>query len=207
MNASSAFRPTSRHFVARIEDEGRPGVAARNRVQRGQVFRARQELTGAAFAPETAKTLVELRRQRLEAEIEEIPPEMMEFQPAAPLNLDPKVFHSCLSGAPVGVAPSPGGCTNEMLDDIETTQLLFRAVEDLAKGEVPEITSRPLVLAALTVLEKQCGRVTGIAIGLARQFSQDVERHALRFSMRCPPEPEPIALGTLPELQPRQTPG
>ena len=37
-----------------------------------------------------------------------------------------------------------------MLDDIETTHLLFRAVEDLAKGE---IASRPLVLATLTARE------------------------------------------------------
>ena len=131
----------------------------------------------------------------------------MEFQPAAPLNLDPKIFHTCLSEAPPGVAPSPGSCTNEMLDDIETTQLLFRAVEDLARGEVPEIASRPLVLATLTALEKKYGRVTGIAIGLARQCSQNVERHALRFSMRYPPELEPTALDTLSERQPRQTPG
>ena len=114
MNASSAFRFTRRHFVTRIEEEDRPGVAARNRVQRGQVFRARHELTGAAFAPEIAKSVAELRRRRRQAEKKEIPPDMMEFQPAAPLNLDPKIFHSCLSEAPPGVAPSPGAVSSQL---------------------------------------------------------------------------------------------
>ena len=69
VNASSACRPTRRRFVAGIEEEDRPGVAARNGVLRGQVFRARHELTGAAFALEAAKTLAHLRRQRPQAEI------------------------------------------------------------------------------------------------------------------------------------------
>ena len=67
VNASSAFRFTRRHFVVRIEEKDRSGVAARNKVQRGQVFRDHQELTGAAFAGEAAKTLAELRRQRPQA--------------------------------------------------------------------------------------------------------------------------------------------
>ena len=197
VSASLAFRVTGKHFVDRTEEEEqkRRGVAVQNRVQRGQVSRAREELTGAALAPKNAETLAELRRQRPQAQIKEIPPEVMEFQPAAPLNLDPKIFHHCLSGAPSGVAPGPGGCTNEMLrvclDDIETTQLLFRAVEDLARGEVPEAASRPLMLATMTALEKKNGRVRGIATGtsfrrlaaktLARQFSQNVEEACAPF--------------------------
>ena len=101
--------------------------------------RARQELTGAALAPKNAETLAELRRQHRRAQIKGIPPEVMEFPTRCPTHLDPKIFHPCLSGAPLGVAPGPGGRTNEMLgvclDDIETSQLLFRAVEDLPRGK------------------------------------------------------------------------
>ena len=119
----------------------------------------------------------------------------MEFQTAVPLNMDTKIFRSCLSGALSGVASGLGSCTNEMLrvylDDIETTELLFCAVEDLAGGEVLEIASRPLMSAAMTALEKKNGRVRGIANGtssrrlaaktLARQFSQKVQEACAPF--------------------------
>ena len=106
---------------------------------RRESSRARQELTGAALVLKNAETLAELRQQHPQAQIKVFPPEVMEFPTRCPIHLDPKIFHSCLSGAPLGVAPGPGDRTNEMfgvcLDDIETSKLLFRAVEDLPRGK------------------------------------------------------------------------
>ena len=55
------------------------------------------------------------------------------------LNLDAAMFTKCLASAPSRSAPGPGGCTYEMLklclDDAETSHLLFRAAEDLARAQ------------------------------------------------------------------------
>ena len=100
------------------------------------------------------------------------------------------ILHSCLQGSPSGVAPGPGGCTNEMLrvylDDAEILSLLFDAAEDFARGEIPDNVTRFLMLATMIALEKRDGGVRGIATGtsfrrlvakvLARQFSEQVEQ-------------------------------
>ena len=54
------------------EESGRRGRAAQSRVQRGQVSKARQELTGAAVEPKTAVTLRELQDKRLQEKVKEI---------------------------------------------------------------------------------------------------------------------------------------
>ena len=112
------------------------GRAAMNRVQRGQVSRARQELTGADLAPKTMETLAELQDRRPQVRVVDIPQEVIDFVPDRPVELDMKLFTKCLQSAPSGCSPGPGGCTNEMLrlclDDPELVQLLFRAAEDCA---------------------------------------------------------------------------
>ena len=200
VNASSAFRFTRRHFVVRIED---PGVAARDRVQRGQVFRARQELTGAAFAPETAKTLAELRRRRPQAEIQEIPLDMIEFQPVAPLNLDPKIFHLSVRGTSRSCAKS--GRLHERNARRHRNHLLAVPCSGGPgqKGSAGDCEPPFGVGYSYSSREETWGESE--ASPLARPFSQNVEKHALRFSMRYPPEPEPTALDTLSERQPRLT--
>ena len=91
--------------------------------------------------------------------------------------------------SPSGVAPGPGRCTNEMwrvcLEDQETLSLLFEAAEDFARGQVPPVVCRSLMLGTMTALQKRVGCVKGIATGcsfrrlvpkvLARQFSDAVE--------------------------------
>ena len=47
----------SRHERTEEEQQIRRAQAARSRIQRGQVSRARQELTGAALAPQNGATL------------------------------------------------------------------------------------------------------------------------------------------------------
>ena len=164
------------------------GEAACNRVQQGQVSRARQALTGATLAPGTWKTLAELQRRRPQEQVREIPPEVMAGNPT-PVVLDPVAFSQCLSSAPSGSSPGPGGCTYEMLkvcvDDRETLHLLLRAAEDLARAKAPETVTRAFTMSTMTALQKKDGGVRGIATGtsfrrlvartLARQFGKEVE--------------------------------
>ena len=62
-------------------EQQRRGKAAQSRVERGQVSRARQELTGATLAPKTDETLRELQGRRPQERIREIPVEVLNFVP------------------------------------------------------------------------------------------------------------------------------
>ena len=123
------------------EDEcERRGKAAQARVQRGQVSRARQ-LAGAKLAPKDQTTLNELLGRRPQEQLREIPADVMSFELETPVQLDRKIFATCLRGSPSGSSPGPGGCTNEMLrvvlDDPEALFLLTAAAEDFARADVP----------------------------------------------------------------------
>ena len=146
----------------------RRGLAAQERVKRGQVSRARQALVGAALSPKTEGTLDEFRRRRPQAALRPIPQVVMDYAPDSPLVLDMKIFVSCLRTAPGGSSAGPGGCSNEMLkvclDDQETCQLLFLAAEVFARGTAPNV-SHCFMLANLTALQKKDGGVRGIATG------------------------------------------
>ena len=61
-------------------------------VQQGQVSRARQALVGAALAPKNEATLTEWQRCRPQETLSEIPLEVLNFQPNAPLELDRKIW-------------------------------------------------------------------------------------------------------------------
>ena len=130
--------------------------------------------------------LAQLRRQRPQEQLRELSRRVTEFQPERPLNLDKQIFHDCLRGLPSGVASGPGGCTNEMLVVCleETLSLVFEAAQDFARGQVPAVVCRSLMLATMTALQKNDGSVRGIARTvfrhlmakvLARQFSDEVE--------------------------------
>ncbi len=177
-----------------ISEEERRGKAAQNRVLRGQVSRARHELTGAALAPRTDATFAELQGRRPQAPVRPIPREVLDFVPDQVLDLDQQEFVKCLRTSPSGSAPGPGGCTNELLrvclDDSELLQLLFLAAEDLARGNAPP-AAKPFMTATMTALSKKDGGVRGIATGtsfrrlvaktLARQFMKEVERTCAPF--------------------------
>ena len=136
-------------------EQKRRGEAACNRVKQGQVSRARQALTGATLAPGTLETLAELQRRRPQEQVREIPPEVMACNPTL-MVLDPVAFSQCLSSAPSGSSPGPGGCTYEMLkvclDARETLHLLLRAAEDLARAEAPETVTRAFTMSTMTAL-------------------------------------------------------
>ena len=189
----STFPNSKREASSEAE---RRGLAAQEKVKRGQVSRARQALVGAALSPKTEETLEELRRRRPQAALRQIPQEVMDYAPDSPLAMDMKIFAKCLRTAPAGSSAGPGGCSNEMLkvclDDEETCQLLFLAAEDFARGTAPNV-SQCFMLANLTALQKKDGGVRGIATGttfrrlvaktLARQFSRQVEAACAPFSL------------------------
>ena len=110
--------------------------------------------------------------------------------------MDRKIFLDCLRGAPSGVASGPGGRTNEMLrvclDDQETVSLLFEAAEDFARGQVPPVVCRSLMLATMTALQKRDGGVRGIATGTSfRRLVAKTRRSgsSLRPIAVCPGRP------------------
>ena len=149
---------------------------------------------GATLAPKTRDTLEELQRRRPQERVREIPVEVMMSNPRR-VNLDNTIFSKCLSSAPSGSAPGPGGCTYEMLKvclgGAEATLLLFRAAEDLARAEAPEPITRAFMSATMTALSKPDGGVRGIATGtsfrrlvaktLVRQFMKVVESTCAPF--------------------------
>ena len=77
-------------------EQQRRGKAAQSRVERGQVSRARQELTGATLAPKTDETLRELQGRRPQEMIREIPVEVLNFVSGQALVLDATLFSKCL---------------------------------------------------------------------------------------------------------------
>ena len=152
-------------------------------------------LTGAALAPKTDATFQEHQGRRPQEQVRGIPEEVLQFVPERPLKLNSKVFTKCLSGAPSGSAPGPGGCSNEMLrvclDDCEVLQLLFLAAGDVARGSAPPEATQVFVMATMTTFSQTDGGVRGIATGtsfrrlvartLARQFMMEVEKTRAPF--------------------------
>ena len=112
-------------FVRTKEEEQiRQGQAAqKSRIQRGQVSRARQELTGAALAPKR--------------------PQLQLRNPARSVGPNANVrshgIEKFPQGCPSVVAPEPAGCTIEMLrvclDDAVILVVVVRTVEDFARGQ------------------------------------------------------------------------
>ena len=91
-----------------IPEDGDRGKAAQERVQRGQVSRARHELTSAKL-PQDEATLNELRN-RPQEQLREIPGDVLNFQPEAP----PETVRNKFERSPLGFSPCPGGCCYEM---------------------------------------------------------------------------------------------
>ena len=63
------------------DEKARRGAAAQRRVERGQISRARQELTWASLAPKNDDTLTELRSKRPQEVQSPIPQHVLDFVP------------------------------------------------------------------------------------------------------------------------------
>ena len=68
--------------------------------------------------------------------------EVLEFEPERRVILDRPTFLTSFKSAPWGSCPGPGGCTYEnlktLLDESDTTDLLFGACASFAQAKVPE---------------------------------------------------------------------
>ena len=208
--------------VSRCREPTRPHVPPEDeQVGRGKSARARHVFTGASLAPKTEETFQLLQGRRSQVQVSPIAEEVMQFSPAHPVALKAKIFMKCLSGAPLGSAPGPGGCTNEMLrvclEDSELLQLLRLAAEDFARGTAPEEAMTRFKMA--TALRKKDGGVRGIATGttfrrlvartLARQFMREVEKTCASFqfalSTRAGTDCVAHAVRATPDLDPHMT--
>ena len=122
-------------------------------------------------------------------------PEVFEFVPERPVDLDRKTFFDSLRSAPRGSSAGPGGCTYEhlklMLDDTDSQELLLATCNLLAQGKVLVVIGTALMGAWLTALTKPSGGVRGIATGctvrrlvartLAKQFMKVFEAECAPF--------------------------
>ena len=61
----------------------------------------------------------------------------MDFVPEQDLELKRSIFTKCLKESPSGVAPGPGGCTNEFLRVCLDDEESHLAAQDLASGKAP----------------------------------------------------------------------
>ena len=82
--------------------------AACQKVQLGEVSRARQCLVGASIAPGTEESFRAMQDRRPQEVVREIPAEVREFQPEVPVSLDKPIFLKSLRSARRGSSPGPG---------------------------------------------------------------------------------------------------
>eukprot|EP00434_Breviolum_minutum_P028296 symbB.v1.2.025033.t1/scaffold2409.1/size79984/1 len=171
-------------------------------VRRGELSRARQTLTSSPLAPGTDETLAILQdpTRRPPALQTALPTNLQEYQPQAPIRLNPQEVAEALRTAKRGSAPGLSGATAEhykvLLDDEEGLSLFTATLELLAQGQVPEAAMATLSTARLTALSKPNGGVRGIATGevlrriasrvLARQYAEifDAATRPFQYALR-----------------------
>ena len=100
-------------------------------VQLGEFSAGRQALEAAEIAPGTLPTLQALRdpSRRPPRPREDIPRELLEFEPATPLELDEGLFSKNLRSARRGAAAGPSGMTTDhlrpQLDNVRDLHMLY----------------------------------------------------------------------------------
>ena len=160
-------------------------------VRAGEASHARQTLTASNLAPGDGETLRQLSDPVARPPVLSvpIPEEVLGFQPAAPIELDMKLFLQTLRSTRRGVSGGPAGMRNEhlkvLLPDAEALAMLGCAAHLLANARVPLDVSRPLALGRMVALQKSGAqrRVRGIVVGdtfrrvvaksLAKQYAED----------------------------------
>ena len=122
----SNVQESGSHRSTVMTPETRAKVACQ-RVRVGEVSRARQCLTGAALAPGSQETLLEMQNKRPQAVVRLIPEDVLNYISESPVKLDRQKFQESLKSVLRGSSPGPGGCTYEhlrlLLDDTPTTEV------------------------------------------------------------------------------------
>ena len=113
-----------------------------------------------------------------------IPPSVTSFEPAAPIELNKRLYATNIRNA-------RGGAAAGLASDTRTdTDLLIFAAEQLSQGDLPLSIVEVLRLGCLTALSKGTGRVRGIVAGdtfrkgVARTLAQ---QSAPMFENACMP--------------------
>ena len=181
----------------RSNDSEQRAIRALNFVQVGELSAARQALEGAEIAPGNDDTLKQLsdtskRPDRLR---DPIPPEVMEYVPTMPFELDETMFLKNVRSAKRGIAGGPSGMTVEhlrpLLESSRDHRLFCTLAESMARGMLPQPIVEAIRLGRMTALRKNDGGVRGIVTGdvvrrlvartMAQQMGKTVESATAPF--------------------------
>ena len=191
----------------------------------GKLSAAARALTAEPLAPGNEETLQELRDPARRPQVPRVPVPgaVLQHQQASQCGCRGGAFVSNVRRARRSAAPGPSGCTNEhlrlLLETEEDMQLLHRAAQRLALGDVPDTIARALRLGRMVALRKPNGRVRGLVMGdtfrrlvartLAQQFSAafDTACRPFQFALgtRAGTEAAARAVRALCERDPRAT--
>ena len=156
-----------------------------------------QCLTGACVAVGSEETLRELQNNRSQIQLRELPPEVLDWEPESPVELDRITFINSLRSSPR---------TSETLtDESDATEFFVVACNLLAQGKVPAEIREALMGARLTALLKPKSGVRGIATGctvrrlvartLAKQFMKAFEAECAPFQYALSTRAGPDCVG------------
>ena len=179
------------HSGSIIDDVARRAERAAHLARLGELSAARQALIAEPLAPPSDSTLRELTdpERRPPHSYRPLPPDLLDFQPDAPVAIDRAALLTNLRRARKGSAPGPSGFTAEMLrlvlDDEEATLAFADAATLLARAQVPTAIAAAIALGRLVALRKPSGGSRGLVVGdllrrlvartLAQQFSQQLD--------------------------------
>ena len=186
--AEMAATARSRRSRRSADDIAHRAERAQALVSIGEISSGRQALKGAALVPGTEDTLNALtdRDRRPVQPMRKLSRETMEFMREVPLNLDEKRFAQNLRSSRRGAAAGPSGMTTHhlrpLLSNPQEFHWLFRAAEQLARSQAPEVAVDAVRLGRMTALQKpDCG-VRGIVAGdvLRRLVSRTIAQQIMK---------------------------
>ena len=197
---AAATAPKAQRVTTRTAEEDREARsrAAVKRVQDGQLSRARRELCAPALAPGTPATLQALTdpEKRPPRPSEPLGQHELDFQPPAPLQLDPQRFADALRSAPRGSSGALSGMRfvylKLALDDEQTLADLTFVSQRVAQANMPSEVQQAFRMGRMTpharifqdaaAKHAVCVKKIDIAIGCAPGFSRaGLRAHARRL--------------------------
>ena len=162
----------------------------------GELSSARQALLSEPLAPGDAATLQQLTdpRSRPDQAYQPIAPDLLAWNPDSPAELLPDQFFANLRRSRKGAAPGPSGLTGEILrlvlDDDESSHVLWRVAARLARADAPTAVGGWLGIGRLVAVQKPSGGVRGLVVGdfLRRLVSRTLaQQFADHFDAACRP--------------------
>ena len=142
---NSPAQPRGRPERSDVEESERRGQAAQARVKRGQVSRARQELTGAALAPTNEATLRELRARRPQEQLRQIPQESHGVRADCRSQSEHKVVRDVLERGTITFVSRPRGAHQRDVEGV-SGQCRNIAPLDFCRGRLRQVISPRLHL-------------------------------------------------------------